>query len=95
MLSPILYKPATRTYITTPPPPPSYPEMELVHAIHAHPGNCICIKFEPHGRYFATGSVDALVSVWDAQELYCIRTLGRLVQALALLPPPPPHIFLY
>jgi len=56
----------------------NYPEMELVHSIHAHPGNCICIKFEPQGRYFATGSVDALVSVWDAQELYCIKTLSRL-----------------
>ncbi|KAF2359043.1 WD40 repeat [Trinorchestia longiramus] len=56
----------------------NYPEMELAHAIHAHPGNCICIKFEPHGRYFATGSVDALVSVWDAKELYCMRTLPRL-----------------
>ncbi|RXG59755.1 THO complex subunit 3 [Armadillidium vulgare] len=28
----------------------NYPEMELAHSIHAHPGNCICIKFEPHGR---------------------------------------------
>ncbi|XP_047477899.1 THO complex subunit 3-like [Penaeus chinensis] len=56
----------------------NYPEMELVHSIHAHPGNCICIKFEPQGRYFATGSADALVSIWDAQELYCRRTLPRL-----------------
>jgi len=55
-----------------------YPEMTLAHSIHAHPGNCICIEFEPLGRYFATGSVDALVSIWDAQELYCIRTLSRL-----------------
>ena len=51
--------------------------MELVQSIHAHPGNCICIKFEPKGRYFAVGSVDALVSIWDAEELYCIRTLPR------------------
>ncbi|MPC44461.1 THO complex subunit 3 [Portunus trituberculatus] len=56
----------------------NYPEMELVHSIHAHPGNCICIKFEPQGRYFATGSADALVSIWDVQELYCKRTLPRL-----------------
>ena len=48
-----------------------------VHSIHAHPGNCICIKFEPNGKYFATGSVDALVSIWDAEELYCMRTLPR------------------
>lgn len=57
--------------------------MELVHSIHAHPGNCICIKFEPQGRYFATGSADALVSIWDAQELYCKRTLPRYEGALA------------
>ena len=55
----------------------SFPEMDLAQSIHAHPGNCICIKFEPKGRYFAVGSVDALVSIWDAEELYCLRTLPR------------------
>ena len=30
------------------------------------------------GRYFATGSADALVSVWDANELACIKTFARL-----------------
>ena len=30
------------------------------------------------GRYFATGSADALVSVWDANELACIKTFSRL-----------------
>ncbi len=29
-------------------------------------------------RYFATGSADALVSVWDARELACIKTFSRL-----------------
>ena len=29
-------------------------------------------------RYFATGSADALVSVWDANELACIKTFSRL-----------------
>ncbi len=29
-------------------------------------------------RYFATGSADALVSVWDAHELTCIKTFSRL-----------------
>ena len=29
-------------------------------------------------RYFATGSADALVSLWDCDELVCIRTFSRL-----------------
>lgn len=56
----------------------SYPELEQQHCIQAHPGNCICLKFDPLGRYFATGSADALVSLWDVQELACVRTFSRL-----------------
>ena len=29
-------------------------------------------------RYFATGSADALVSLWDLDELVCVRTFSRL-----------------
>lgn len=50
----------------------SYPDLELQHMLKAHPGTCICIEFDPTGRYFATGSADALVSLWDANELACL-----------------------
>jgi len=56
----------------------SYPDLKLQHVIQAHPANCICIKFDPTGKHFATGSADALVSLWDAKELVCVRTLSRL-----------------
>uniref|UniRef100_A0A1B6MD23 Uncharacterized protein n=1 Tax=Graphocephala atropunctata TaxID=36148 RepID=A0A1B6MD23_9HEMI len=56
----------------------SYPELELQHVLKAHPGTCICIEFDPIGRYFATGSADALVSLWDVDELACVRTFSRL-----------------
>uniref|UniRef100_A0A1B6GJ84 Uncharacterized protein n=3 Tax=Proconiini TaxID=565685 RepID=A0A1B6GJ84_9HEMI len=56
----------------------SYPELELQHVLKAHPGTCICIEFDPLGRYFATGSADALVSLWDVDELACVRTFSRL-----------------
>lgn len=56
----------------------SWPELQLQHILTAHPANCICIEFDPTGKYFATGSVDALVSLWDVQELVCIRTFSRL-----------------
>ncbi len=56
----------------------SYPEMKLVHQVQAHPANCICIEYHPSGKYFAVGSADAVVSLWDASELACIRTFVNL-----------------
>lgn len=55
----------------------SYPELKLIQSINAHPSNCICIKFDPTGKYFATGSADALVSLWDVEELVCVRCFSR------------------
>jgi len=55
-----------------------YPTLE--HAIAPLPGhtaNCICIEFDPKGRYFATGSADTLTSLWNVNELICIRTFAR------------------
>lgn len=63
--------------------PPSYPELKPIQSINAHPSNCICIKFDPTGKYFATGSADALVSLWDVEELVCVRCFSRSVH-----PPP-------
>jgi THO complex subunit 3 len=57
----------------------SYPELKPVQSINAHPSNCICIKFDPMGKYFATGSADALVSLWDVDELVCVRCFSRCV----------------
>lgn len=56
----------------------SYPEMELEHVLQAHPANCICIEFDPTGNYFAVGSADALVSLWNVNELACVRTFSYL-----------------
>lgn len=56
----------------------SYPDLELQHVLKAHPGTCICIEFDPTGKYFATGSADALVSLWDVDELACLRMFSRM-----------------
>jgi THO complex subunit 3 len=56
----------------------SYPNLEIQNVLKAHPATCICIDFDPSGRYFAVGSADALTSIWDADELACIRVLSRL-----------------
>lgn len=56
----------------------SWPEFKHLHTINAHPANCICIEFDKSGSYFATGSADALTSLWDVSEFVCIRTFTRL-----------------
>lgn len=54
-----------------------YPDLQNKQILHAHPANCICIEFDKTGKYFATGSVDALVSLWDVETLVCVRTFSR------------------
>ena len=60
----------------------SYPELKLEYILNAHPANCICIEFDKRGRYFATGSADAVMSLWDVRELVCVRTFSRWVLLL-------------
>jgi THO complex subunit 3 len=56
----------------------TYPDLaEPCPAFPAHTANCICLNFDPKGKYFATGSADTLTSLWSASELICIRTFGR------------------
>ncbi|KAF0988925.1 hypothetical protein HZS_3869 [Henneguya salminicola] len=53
----------------------SYPDLKPYKTLQAHPSNCISIEFDPTGKYFVTGSADALVSLWDLEELICVRAL--------------------
>jgi THO complex subunit 3 len=36
------------------------------------------LEFDKSGKYFATGSADALTSLWDVNTLTCLRTYTRL-----------------
>jgi WD40 repeat protein len=55
----------------------SYPSLELIESIQAHPTNCIALGFTPDGTKFAIGSSDSNVTLWDSKELTCIRTISR------------------
>ncbi|RUS22342.1 WD40-repeat-containing domain protein [Jimgerdemannia flammicorona] len=55
-----------------------YPSLELLHTLEAHTANCYCLEVDPRGRYLATGSADAIVSLWDLEEWVCVRTFGKL-----------------
>lgn len=46
--------------------------------LNAHTAGCYCIAMDPLDRYFAVGSADSLVSLWNVKELLCIRTFTKL-----------------
>lgn len=50
------------------------PNLESVHKVIAHVGSCMCLDFDSTGRFLALGGLDSLVSVWDLEELYCVKT---------------------
>ncbi|KAJ3184433.1 hypothetical protein HDU85_001738 [Gaertneriomyces sp. JEL0708] len=55
-----------------------FPSFNHVLDLSAHTANIYCVEFDPKGRYFATGGADALICLWDIEELVCMRTFGKL-----------------
>ncbi|XP_042754636.1 THO complex subunit 3 isoform X2 [Lactuca sativa] len=55
-----------------------YPSLQAVDTLTAHTAGCYCIAIDPLGRYFAVGSADSLVSLWDISEMLCVRTFTKL-----------------
>jgi len=56
----------------------SKPLNEKVKVAKGHSANMYCIAFDLQGRHFATGGADAMVGIWDCENLICLRTVGRL-----------------
>ncbi|KAI9595436.1 WD40-repeat-containing domain protein [Syncephalis fuscata] len=56
----------------------SYPSLDEVTTLSAHTSNCYCLDFDSSGRYMATGSADAIVSLWDLTESLCVNTFCEL-----------------
>jgi len=58
----------------------SMPEMRQVNILQAHSlqTNCLSLRVDPMGDYFAVGSSDALASIWDLRQLICVQSVDRL-----------------
>ncbi|KAL5548773.1 hypothetical protein UlMin_004004 [Ulmus minor] len=56
----------------------AYPSIKPVDTLMAHTAGCYCIAIDPTKRYFAVGSADSLVSLWDISEMLCVRTFTKL-----------------
>ena len=55
-----------------------YPSLNELMILPSHTAHCICLKFSPDRQHFATGGADALINIWDADELVCLKSFSRL-----------------
>ncbi|TPX33346.1 hypothetical protein SmJEL517_g03789 [Synchytrium microbalum] len=54
-----------------------YPLLNTAETVEAHTASCYCIDFDPRGRYWATGSADSVIGLWDLEESICVRTFAK------------------
>ena len=56
----------------------SYPDLKVLYQMPAHTANCVCVRFDPTGQYFAVGAADSLTSIWRSRDLICTQMINRL-----------------
>uniref|UniRef100_A0A1I7SH80 WD_REPEATS_REGION domain-containing protein n=2 Tax=Bursaphelenchus xylophilus TaxID=6326 RepID=A0A1I7SH80_BURXY len=57
-----------------------FPELTHYRTIQAHPplSDCLAAEISPNGQYLAIGASDASCSIWDLEDMICVRTLSRM-----------------
>lgn len=46
----------------------------VVRTLTGHRSNCISVDFHPFGEFFASGSLDTNLKIWDIRKKGCIHT---------------------
>jgi len=46
----------------------------VVRTLTGHRSNCISVDFHPFGEFFASGSLDTNLKIWDIRRKECIHT---------------------
>eukprot|EP01133_Synstelium_polycarpum_P007458 gene7458-8727_t len=59
---------------------PKTNEYVPLKSITAHTSNLYTIEMDPTKKYFAIGAADSNVSLWDIEEMMCLRSYGKLSQ---------------
>lgn len=48
--------------------------MVVVRTLTGHRSNCTSVDFHPFGEFFASGSLDTNLKIWDIRKKGCIHT---------------------
>lgn len=46
----------------------------MVRTLTGHRSNCTAVEFHPFGEFFASGSMDTNLKIWDIRKKGCIHT---------------------
>ena len=55
----------------------TWPGPHKLLSVKAHTAGCYAIDVDPTGQMLAVGGADTLVSLWDADDYTCLRTVSR------------------
>lgn len=62
-----------------------WPGMKRCASMAGHTAPVMSLAFDPSHKYIVTGGMDALVCLWDAEELICLRTFYKIDQPVRAL----------
>ena len=65
---------------------------QYVRSLQAHTDDCFTISVDPTNRFVAVGSKDSLVSLWDLEDMICLRSLGEHTTPVSPSPTPSPTV---
>lgn len=57
----------------------------MVRALSGHRSNCTAVEFHPFGEFFASGSRDANLRIWDIRKKGCIHTYKGHTQGISTI----------
>lgn len=62
-----------------------YPSLRHATSLRGHTAPCYCLALDSNGRRIAIGSADAMVSLWDLDEMMCLHTYGGMASQIRSL----------
>lgn len=57
----------------------------VVRTLSGHRSNCIALEFHPFGEFFASGSMDTNLRIWDIRKKGCIHTYKGHTQGISTI----------
>lgn len=57
----------------------------MVRTLTGHRSSCSAVQFHPFGEFFASGSMDTNLKIWDIRKKGCIHTYKGHTQGISTI----------
>ena len=58
-------------------------QAKVIRTLLGHRAPCISVEFHPYGDFFASGSLDTNLKIWDIRRKSCIQTYKGHTQGVS------------